>query len=300
MLIKSIMSRSVITGKRNTPLVKICRLMKEKYIGSVVIVEGRRPVGIVTERDIVNAVVDYGDSIVELNARDIMKAPVFTQSPETEIHTATESMKNRRIRRIPVTRKDRIVGIVTYGDILRFMKKELADSHVQVKKLKGEVDRDGLTGVFTQKYFRDALKREVKRVKRYGGSLSLLMIDIDHFKDINDTYGHDAGDLVLVRIVSLIRENVRDINIICRYGGDEFAVIAPISDVHGAQRMGERLRKTAEKTVFTYKRKRIKAMLSIGIASWSSTMKTGQGLIIAADQALYKSKHNGRNIVSFI
>jgi diguanylate cyclase (GGDEF)-like protein len=298
MHIESLMSRTVITAEEDAPLTYICTLMEKNYIGSVVIVKGQSPVGIVTERDIVKAVAGKSKSIAKLKAKDIMETPLHTKTPDTEVQEAMDIMKNHRIRRLPITVGGRLAGIITYGDILRFMRKALTDSHSRIKHLESEVDRDTLTGVYSRAYFDRVLKREINRVQEYGGFLSLLMVDVDNLKEINDTYGHAGGDVVLSQVASMTQLNVREINSVCRFGGDEFAVIAPISDINGAIRMGERLRQVIEATIIFYDKHEIKTTLSIGVAAWRSSMENEQDLIKEADKGLYQAKEEGRNKVS--
>jgi len=295
--IGSIMSKTVITGSPDSSLSELCSLMKDNYIGSVVIVEKEKPVGIVTERDVVEAVAEYGN-VGHIHADELMESPVLTKGPDTEIQETMDFMKNNRIRRLPVTVEGDLAGIVTYGDILRYMKKALSDSNTAVRHLRTEVDRDRLTDVYSRSYFDRTLAKEVRRVKEYGGFLSLLMIDVDNFKEINDRYGHTAGDNILSQIAAIIKLNVREINSVCRFGGDEFAIIAPISDIHGVCRMAERLRQVIEAAVIFQGNDELKQTLSIGVASWRSYMETANGLLIAADKALYTSKKEGRNRVS--
>lgn len=298
MLIESVMSRSVITADKETPLIEICKLMQRNHIGCVVISKDKIPIGIVTERDIVTAVAASGHFTSP--ALTTMKSPVFYLHPKEDTKKAIEFMRMKNIRRLPIVEKRQLVGIITYGDILRIIEKQLAESTLETKQLRVQISKDGLTHFYTQKYFKNLLEKEIERVKRYGGYLSLLMIDIDHFKKINDTYGHDAGDYVLSRVAFLIQKNTRKINIIARYGGDEFSIIAPISDIEGAIRLGKRLREFVGKTNFHYGNTKIKITLSIGVTSWDKSIQDARGLIIKADRALYKSKHSGRNMVSII
>jgi diguanylate cyclase (GGDEF)-like protein len=299
-LIEQVMSRNVVTADKNMLISGICKKMQTSHVGSVVIVKDKIPAGIITERDIVNSIALKGNNILSQTAASIMKTPVFSLHPKEKLKKAVDYMVERRIRRLPIVKKGILAGIITYGDILRVIQKELSEFYTKTEELKSQIDKDGLTHVYSQKYFKAALDKEVERVKRYGGFLSLLMIDIDHFKKINDTYGHDAGDSVLQKTAFLIRKNTRKINLVARYGGDEFAVIAPISDIEGVRRLGERLRFFVERTKFHYSDKIIKVTLSIGAASWDNTIQDGRQLIIKADKALYKSKHSGRNAVSWI
>ena len=295
------MSRSVVTAPVNMSVQEICRLMEHNKIGSIVIVKEKTVLGVITERDIVSFIGQYGCNLLsQKKAYEIMVSPVFTMSPKQETKDALQFMAAKRIRRLPITENKKLVGIITYGDIIREVQKDLAEAQIKTQQLKLEVSRDGLTHVFTQKYFKTFLDREVERVKKYSGLLSLLMVDVDHFKKINDTYGHDAGDYILVKVSELIRKNTRKINIIGRYGGDEFSIIAPISDVESSKRLGDRLRQFVEQTKFHYQGKIIRVTLSIGVAGWDKTIIDGRGLIVKADKALYKSKRAGRNTVSVV
>ncbi len=298
--IQAIMSRTVITAQKEASVTDICRLMEASHVGSVVIVKDRLPIGMMTERDVVSAIAKSGHAALNSQAQHMMRSPVFTMQPRQSIKKAVEFMVSKRIRRLPVVENHRLAGIITYGDILRAVQKEVADMELQTEQLKKEVQKDGLTKFYTQKYFKILLEKEVERAKRFGGFLSLIMIDVDHFKKINDTFGHDAGDYILHKVSLLINHNTRKINIIGRYGGDEFAVIAPISDIRGAQRLGERLRQFVNQTKFMYNGKQIKTTLSVGVAAWDKSIETGRDLIIKTDKALYKSKHGGRDRVSVI
>jgi diguanylate cyclase (GGDEF)-like protein len=223
---------------------------------------------------------------------------LVTLSPKQDIKEALQVMIDKRIRRLPICEKKNLVGILTYGDVMREILKELAEVNVKAQKLRKEASRDGLTGLFNQKHFKILLQNQLERVKRYGGILTLMMVDVDHFKKVNDQYGHDAGDFILQRVANLIRRNTRKVNIVGRYGGDEFGIIAPISDVEGVRRLGERLRALVERTRFRYKNEVLKVTLSIGVAGWDKSMQSGRDLIVKADKALYQSKKAGRNAVS--
>ncbi len=137
------------------------------------------------------------------------------------------------------------------------------------------------------------MDQEIQRVERYDRFLSIVILDIDHFKRVNDTYGHDTGDYVLRRITELIKENIRVTDILARYGGEEFVIILPETDVKGASRQIERMRKTIEKTSFDGVGN---LTISAGITGYTG----GDGcksMITRADKALYLAKEEGRNRV---
>ncbi len=160
--------------------------------------------------------------------------------------------------------------------------------------------RDGLTGLYNHRYFQEALDREMARADRYGRGLSLLLFDIDHFKRINDTYGHMRGDLVLNELGRVIADFVRVSDVAARYGGEEFAVVLPETDLAGAKTLAERLRSSVEQLVITADGEKITFTVSIGITSYHarSRVKEKARLIDMADKALYISKQSGRNRVS--
>ncbi len=298
MFIRDVMSRTVFSVSPDAKLQKICQIMEKNSIGSVVIIKDRYPIGIVTERDVVNVVALQGGAVLQNSAQQIMKGHLITMNPKQDLKEALQVMIDKRIRRLPICEKKSLVGILTYGDVMREIQKELAEVNVKAQQLKKEAVKDGLTGLFNQQYFKIALDNQMERVKRYGGVLTLLMVDVDFFKKINDQNGHDAGDLVLQKVATLIRRNTRKVNIVGRYGGDEFGLIAPISDVEGGRQLGERLRDIVERTKFHYKDIVIHVTLSIGVAGWDKAMLNGRDLIVKADKALYLSKRAGRNKVS--
>lgn len=160
---------------------------------------------------------------------------------------------------------------------------------------------DNLTGIANRRFFDYTLKRELLRVRRYGRPLSLLMIDIDFFKKINDQYGHPAGDAVLQEMGKLLQGLFRKTDLPARYGGEEFAVVLPETPAVAAQALAEKLREQAEKKIFAPQGERISLTISIGAATVEAGIQsqnlTEEELILAADQALYRAKHTGRNRV---
>jgi len=165
-----------------------------------------------------------------------------------------------------------------------------------IKQLKETAVTDGLTGVANHKSFVERLAVEFNRVQRYGSGLSLMMIDIDTFKEINDTHGHVAGDAVLKMIASIIKGNVRQSDFAARYGGDEFALILPETSIEKAYKVGEKLRRRVESTPIGLNEKTaVRVTLSIGVASYLSSMRDPQDLVQKADEALYMAKKAGRN-----
>ena len=155
---------------------------------------------------------------------------------------------------------------------------------------------DGLTGLDNHQQMQSLLKNEVVRCQRYASSLSIVMMDIDHFKNINDTYGHQKGDDILVDFASTMKKFCRSNDVAARYGGEEFILVLPETKVKGAFYIAERIREEMASQTFKYKGKDFKVTVSCGIAEFDSTLIKGPAdLIKIADQALYKAKNEGRN-----
>ena len=167
-------------------------------------------------------------------------------------------------------------------------------------KLRGMAFEDGLTGLFNQRYFQEHMEREISRVDRYSNLLSLIMIDIDHFKKFNDTYGHQQGDTVLREVAKVLNDSIRRPDIAARYGGEEFAIILPETDLKGALVLADRLRKYVEDLDVNIDGEILKVTISLGITSYDPTKgkKSKVEIIEAADKALYNSKNTGRNKLS--
>jgi two-component system, cell cycle response regulator len=157
---------------------------------------------------------------------------------------------------------------------------------------------DGLTQVFNRRYFEDAIERELSRARRYTRPLSLVMIDIDHFKKINDSFGHLAGDAVLKEVASTIRTRTRREDVLARYGGEEFALLLPEVDVKGGAQLAEKVRKLVEKHTFTFDGEAIPVSLSAGVATVLKKSDDSHELIRRADEKLYEAKSSGRNRVA--
>lgn len=158
--------------------------------------------------------------------------------------------------------------------------------------------RDGLTKAFNKRYFTDRLHAEFAYAHRHGTALALCLLDLDHFKAVNDTHGHLAGDYVLQGLAQQVQASVRTEDVFARYGGEEFAVISRGISVESALIMAERIRQAIERHAFVWKGKRLPITVSIGLSGLpDGTLRTPADLIAAADEALYEAKRGGRNQV---
>lgn len=160
-----------------------------------------------------------------------------------------------------------------------------------------DANTDSLTGCYIRKYFDAVISQQILNFKRNNITTSLIIIDIDDFKKINDTYGHQIGDHVLRQLGALLREYTRPTDIVCRYGGDEFGIILPQQGADEAFKVAERIRLKWQENKIHINDITISSTLSAGVSSISIETKTSEELIKNADMALYKSKKNGKNMV---
>lgn len=174
---------------------------------------------------------------------------------------------------------------------------ELRQANAKLREL---VFRDGLTGLFNHRYFQEMVDHEMERVLRFGSCFSLLMFDLDNFKQVNDRYGHPVGDLVLKNIAETVNSGVRSSDVVARYGGEEFAAILPGADASGLRVFAERLRRRVEEVETVVGTERLSVTISIGGTTYQpGVAKVDKfGIIDTADRALYQSKALGRNRVT--
>ena len=204
--------------------------------------------------------------------------------PLRMIGTHTD-ITSRKVAEVAMSRTN--VKLHTQIDEIRALQIQLAEQAV----------RDPLTGLYNRRYLDETLEREVARARREGHPLSVVMLDVDHFKKLNDAYGHQAGDQVLKALAELLRENTRAEDVACRYGGEEFLVLLPSMPLDNAVERAEHWRSQLEKHTFAFGNFSLSATASFGVSSYPHHGKTPDELTGAADTALYSAKHNGRNRV---
>ncbi len=217
-------------------------------------------------------------------------------------------MDDRSFIACPSVISDKIVGVIyiasTYSkafnqndiDFLQVLANQFGVFHLYYKEYSKTLDlaiKDGLTGLYTHRYFQELLTQELEKAKNYSYSLTLLMIDTDKFKQYNDNFGHPEGDKLLKNIANILTKNVRKSDYVCRYGGDEFAIILVNTKKQDAYYIAERIRQNYS----VLKKGDIQVSASIGIASYPDDAITKDDLIKKADTALYEAKRTGRNKV---
>ncbi len=236
----------------------------------------------------------------------------FTRLEKKQAVYPFKTSETKTFLGIPIIQEDKVLGVlaVTSRDLDAISSHQVhlmtttADQAAMLltnARLHNEVEKlavtDGLTNLYNHKHFQERLNDEFQRMKRLPQTLSLMLIDLDHFKKINDNYGHPAGDMVLKNIASILKKTLRGIDIIARYGGEEFAAVLMGSGKSGAKKMAERLRTSVMNKPFLIDNNQITITLSIGLATYPHDAETKEDLIEKADQALYSAKGNGRNQV---
>lgn len=166
----------------------------------------------------------------------------------------------------------------------------------EIEQLNLQLGTDALTGVANYRSFMETLELEVERSRRNGRPTSLLMIDIDHFKKVNDIHGHEIGNQALAHLASVLNGQVRKLDVVCRYGGEEFAVVLPETDLHAAIPVAERIRLSLAETPLQQGALQLKLTASLGLATYQPySLSSVAELISQADHYLYEAKQSGRN-----
>jgi diguanylate cyclase (GGDEF)-like protein len=200
-------------------------------------------------------------------------------------HDPDQERGRQRIRRLSATFADHLA--------LAIANLRLRDT-LQIQSI-----RDPLTGLFNRRYLEESLEREVARAKRRDSSLGLIMLDLDHFKAFNDTHGHRAGDEALAALGELLDSSVREEDVPCRYGGEEFALILPDAALEDVARRADEIREALATVNLRHAGKELgRVTLSAGVAVYPEHGTTHEDIVLAADRALYAAKDAGRNRVT--
>jgi diguanylate cyclase (GGDEF)-like protein len=214
--------------------------------------------------------------------------------PMEPIHTASRA-QNRNISLFHGAAW--LLGMGAIGFVAFVSKRESARRE-RLEQAEELVGRDSLTGLYNHRKFYSMLNDETVRTQRYHYPVSLLMLDIDYFKRVNDTHGHQAGDAILKGLSDLLVKQARTIDRVCRYGGEEITVILPETDAPAAMSIAERLREAVERQLFDIGGGKTAGItVSIGLATYPRQANSPEGLVKAADVALYAAKQGGRNLV---
>ncbi|MFP4687523.1 MAG: diguanylate cyclase [bacterium] len=248
-----------------------------------------------------------------LQVQDIYKSSSFKQ---VQIDGPEEY---RSLLAVPLNVKDETIGVInfTFKEKTRLSNKnrfflDIVGNHIAIairqgklneklqksnKKLTRLARADSLTGLLNHRRIHEVLVRELDRARRYEKPLAVVMADIDYFKEINDSYGHPAGDFILKTLADIFEEEIRSIDSVGRYGGEEFLFVLPETDGKAALNIAERIRKKVAKKKITAGNNKIQLTLSAGVSSaiFPSNSKNASELVSSADRALYRAKAAGRN-----
>lgn len=182
----------------------------------------------------------------------------------------------------------------------RQLQKELESKKILEKQLKHQASTDVLTNLMNRRAFMNAFSKEMERIKRNPSDLACLILDIDHFKKVNDTYGHHIGDEVIRTITEHMVKYTRSVDIIGRIGGEEFAILMPNTDLDSAYLIADRLRENIAKDEMTFEHKTIQVTVSIGLTQMKEEEEDMQTILQRSDAALYEAKETGRNRVRYL
>ena len=197
-------------------------------------------------------------------------------------------------------------ALVSFLSLLQKKNVKLQESKQVIEEDKHKLHqlsiKDPLTDIFNRRHFEKLLHAEFHRAKRYKHPLSCVMADIDYFKKINDTYGHECGDMALKEITNLLKGNLREVDILARYGGEEFVMLLPETNNKNAILVAEKLRIKIENDLFNYKGAKLPVAISLGVSTieQGSDIEDYNNLVSSADAALYQAKRSGRNRVCYV
>jgi diguanylate cyclase (GGDEF)-like protein len=239
---------------------------------------------------------------------DTHKKPIIRKSQRA----FSENYRTNNCAIVPLICQDRVVGVLNLADKIdsgRFDSEDIAlielfsqlvgASIGNIKlfeKIQRQATTDGLTGLVNHKTFYEILERELWRSRRYGGQISLIMVDVDNLKKINDAFGHRAGDKVIREVSKRIKECIRQIDIAARYGGDEFAVILLNTSLSDAAVVAQRMVEAVANSPTTWNKEQIPLSISVGLGRYDAD-STPEDITSRSDQALYTAKQAGKNTV---
>ncbi len=269
-------------------VMEMAAVLQENHIGSLVVTDkSNELIGIASERDIVRAVHQFPGDLASRTVSEIMTTDVITCQAHDGVRAVLSKMNANKIRHIPVVEGVTPVAMISVREF------EVICNHLQQLAW-----TDELTGLPNRRFFMENIDVELSKFSRWQQSFAIAMLDIDHFKKINDNYGHDIGDKVLVQLAEIFRSELRAYDIVGRLGGEEFGVLFPGTDASGAVSACEHLISAIRTTVVKAGEANLKFTASVGVSQASANLDNATSLIKKADENLYLSKSNGRDQIT--
>jgi len=286
---------------------KVLSDMLENSYDSVIVVENLKPIGILTTKDIVRLIKERSNLTYPIE--NYMVSPVDSVNKDISIADALNFIKRKHYKRVIVVDDNGVlVGVVTQKELIsltytnwslmmREHQEELREINTMLKTRNKEYEllasTDHLTGLYNRYKFKELYDSSFRLMVQRKSHMSIIMLDIDYFKRVNDTYGHNIGDKVLILIAKILLESIRDIDMVCRWGGEEFLVLLPAVELEKAKGIAQKIRQKIEQTPIDVVG-RITASLGVAQVDYSLSMEE---VIGKADEALYLAKNSGRNNV---
>lgn len=278
-------SKEIVTLQTNNTLLDMSKVLCEHNIGALLVMdESKNLAGILSERDLARAVSRFPNDVSTRSVSDIMTRSVITCSLEDDVLTTLNLMNEKGIRHVPVVDGKTPIAVIS-----------IREFDFACKRLNVLANTDELTGLPNRRHFMDALEAEFGRYERFQTPFCVAILDIDHFKKVNDTYGHEAGDQVLQCLADVFRKGLRKYDLAGRLGGEEFGIILPNSDPVGAARACEHVREAIRSQEVETDQGVIRFTASFGIAEAAHDTSDIASILARADQRLYQAKETGRD-----
>lgn len=291
MLIRELLANSELPPVRTVgpdrTIYELSGQLRRHDVGAMLVVDRYgKMLGVVSERDVVRAITEYDDGVVGTPVEAIMTRTVIACAPGDDVVDTLELMNRKHIRHMPVLDLGKPLAMISIREFDRVCR------HLQIQSR-----TDELTGLANRRYFLETLETELARSRRYHTPLSLAILDIDHFKHINDTFGHDAGDQVLCDLGKLLVSELRTFDGIGRLGGEEFAILFPNTMAANAQMACERVIAAIRTREVMTDEGSTRYTASFGLTDAGDDTADAQAFLKAADKLLYQAKGEGRNRV---
>jgi diguanylate cyclase (GGDEF)-like protein len=281
--------------------------MSSNTFDNLIVVEDARPIGIITTKDVMNLIKSKSDFTLKVS--HYMSAPVDTINKKSSIKEALNYIQEKQYKRVIVVDDDgKLTGIISQKELISMsysrwaiiMKEYQSELHEINSMLKSKnkeyeimASTDSLTGLYNRHKFTELYLSSYTSMIQRDNEMSLILLDIDHYKRVNDTYGHGVGDTVLVQIAHTLLRTLRNIDIVCRWGGEEFLVLLPTASIDNAKALAQKLKENIETL-------EIEIAGSVTASFGISNVEEGESMhevVDRADKALYLAKNSGRNCV---